>query len=257
MAFIFLYGRPGSGKTTLAASMTKLGYKVLFLDIDDKVREMINLKPLVDSGQIKVIPIMARITETSLEDRLKEMQKVAQKIPVLSKEPQGYLEYCKHITVFEKEMSESKTSDYQVLVCDSLTTLQEHMRRLILHMSKREKFTYDEWDIWKSNLEEFAAVHRRLQNYFKHVIIISHEALERDELIGKIEIVPMIDGSMKYKMAAYFTEVYHCFVEVKNNIASFKVATKPLDRADARTSRKLDIVADADFSTLFADERQK
>jgi hypothetical protein len=67
----------------------------------------------------------------------------------------------------------------------------------------------------------------------------------------------MIDGSMKYKMAAYFTEVYHTFVEVKGNQAAFKVATKPVDRADARTSRKLDIIETADFANLFADEKQR
>ena len=255
MSFIMLYGRQGSGKTTLAASMTKLGYKVLFLDVDSKASEMENLKPLVDAGKVKIIPITSKLVEITLEERLKEMKGVAAKLPYKQTEPQGYLEYCHNISTFEKELSEGKTAEFQVLVCDSFTSLQEHMRRLVLFINKREKFTFDEWDMWKTNIEEFVVAHRRLQGYFKHVIIISHEQFERDELIGKIEIVPMVDGSMKYKLAGYFTEVYHTFVEVKGNKAEYKVATKPMDRADARTSRNLEIIESADFYTLFKEER--
>ena len=256
MSFIMLYGRPGSGKTTLACSMTNLGYRIGLVDVDNKANEMENLRARVESKDIIIYPITAKLINQNLEDRLKNMQKASSNIPIKQEEPQGYLDYCRLITSFEKMMQAGEPAPFDVLVCDCFTRLQEHMRRLIMFLNKREKFTFDEWDMWKTNIEEFVVAHQRLQGLFKHVILISHEQFERDELIGKIEVVPMVDGSMKYKMAGYFTEVYHTFVEVKSNKAEYKVATKPLDRADARTSRNLEIIENANFLTLFKEEKK-
>jgi hypothetical protein len=254
MSFIYLYGRAGTGKTTLACSMTKLGYTVDLVDVDDKASEMENIKPLVKNGKVNIIPITSKLVEASLEERLKQLTSPT-KVFLKSQEPKGYFEYCKIITSFETKMAAGETAKDHVLVTDSFTNLQEHMRRLFLHLNKRDKFTFDEWDMWKTNIEELVTSLRRLQGYFKHVIVISHEMMDKDEIIGKIEIMPMVDGSMKYKMANYFSEVFHTFVEVKNGKAAYKVATKPLDRADARTSRNLDIVEEADFFNLFKEER--
>jgi len=49
---IFIYGSPGSGKTTLACSMIKLGLKVHILDMDKKVKSMENLRPYVEKNQV-------------------------------------------------------------------------------------------------------------------------------------------------------------------------------------------------------------
>lgn len=52
MSSIFIYGSPGSGKTTLACSMIKLGLKVHILDMDKKVKSMENLRPYVEKNQV-------------------------------------------------------------------------------------------------------------------------------------------------------------------------------------------------------------
>lgn len=261
MSFILEYGKPGSGKTTLAASMTKLGYKVLFIDIDNKIPQMVNLKPLLDKGLIKALPIKSRLTQTKMGDRLRDLHiafSAPGKVPSMKKAPEGYLEYCDIITGFEEAMEKGDKSEYQVLVHDSFTTFQEHMKRYILYLQKQDKFSYDEWEIWKTNIEEFSDIHQRLQGYFKHVIIISHEMLEKDELIGKIEVLPMIDGSMKYKIGKNFDEVYHCKVEIgPDRKAKYQVVTIPFERAEARTSRNLEAFETADFLTLFKDEKEK
>lgn len=256
MAFILIYGPGGSGKTTLAASMTKLGYKVNIMDVDNKSNEMENLSVQIAAGNINVIPVTSKLVSLNLEDRLRAMANASKGVPVKQEEPEGYLAYCKHITNFERLLADGQERKNEVLVCDSFTRLQEHMRRLIMYLNRREKFTFDEWDTWKTNIEEFIVAHQRLQGLFKHVIIISHEQFERDELIGKISVLPMVDGSMKHKMIGYFTEVYHTFVNVKGDKAEYKVATRSIDRADARTSRKLDTIEEADFYNLFKEERK-
>jgi hypothetical protein len=79
--------------------------------------------------------------------------------------------------------------------------------------------------------------------------------IEKDELIGKIEILPMIDGAMKHKVGKDFTEIYHTIVDVpKVGKPKYKVVTVPMDRCEARTSRNIETIEEADFSVLFADE---
>lgn len=255
MSFILLIGRPGTGKSTLACSMTKLGYKVRLIDVDNKAHTMYNIKHLIDQDMVRVTPITSRLVQTSLSERFKELHNIYNKLPTKQKQPGGYLEYCDLITHYEDEMSKGNKPEEEVLVCDSFTSLLEHMKRLVLFIQKQDKFSYDEWEIWKTNIEEFVSVHSRLQGYFKHVIIISHEQMEKDELIGKIEIVPMIDGSMKHKIGKDFTEIYHTVVDVpKTGKPKYKVVTVPMDRCEARTSRNIDTIEEADFSILFADE---
>ncbi len=256
MSFILLIGRPGTGKTTLACSMTKLGYHVRLIDVDNKAYTMYNIKSLIEQDLVRVTPIKSRLVETSLSERFKELHNVFNKIPnPKQKQPGGYLEYCDLITHYEEEMVKGNKPEEEVLVTDSFTSLLEHMKRLVLYIQKQDKFSYDEWEIWKTNIEEFVSVHSRLQGYFKHVIVISHEQMEKDELIGKIEIVPMIDGSMKHKIGKDFTEIYHTIVDVpKTGKPKYKVVTVPMDRCEARTSRNIDMIEEADFSVLFADE---
>ena len=263
MAFILLYGLPGSGKTTLAASMTHLGYKVRFIDVDDKVRLMENLRPELERGTIKVTPILSKLTESSMREAIMTPKKA------LTIMPQGYLEICDAVTKYEEDIKKGEFPQEQVLVIDSLTSMTEHMKRLIAHIQGKSHFTYDEWAIILSNLEEFFYIMKGLLEVppepsvldhpgFKHVIIIAHETTERDETTGRIQTLPCIEGQMRHKVGKYFEEVYYCLVELtKTGVPVYKVLTVATERYTARSSRTIPAWIESDFSIIFGKKKGK
>jgi hypothetical protein len=252
MSYILIYGRPGSGKTTLTATLCKLGLKGIFIDVDQKLDKMVNLKPLVEGGAIEVLPIKSKLVDVSLK------QRILTPAVALAKQPKGYLEFCDIITGFEQELKDGKSRKDQFLTVDSLTSLLEHLDRMISHIQKKDNFTFDEYNILLTNLEEFFYTMMRLQDLFKHVVVIAHEQSDY-ERIGEsqrlVGVFPAIKGSMRFKVGKFFEEMYHTKLEVsKSGEAKYKVTTVPLDKAEARTSRPIAGEIESDFALIFADE---
>lgn len=249
MSYIFIYGRPGTGKTTLACSMSKLGYKVNIVDVDQKAGKMQNIKHLVDSNLVTYEEIDERLTEVSMKNLILTPQ------VALAKQPKGYLKLCDIITSYETELEEGKSRMGEILVLDSLTSIVEHMKRLISSIQKKEHFSFNEWGIVLTNLEDLFVRMMRLQKLFKHVIIIAHEQAELDDSGRIAAILPAIEGSMRNKVSKYFEEVYRTKLNIKLGKPEYIVVTKPMEKAEARTSRNLEVEMPSDFSILFKEER--
>lgn len=245
MSSIVLYGPPGTGKTTMACTMTKLGLKVLLYDADQKAEKMMNIRSLIDNGQVRVITPTATLVEGSLKDRI-----LTPKAPP-RKQPQGYLEFVAFVSELQADATKEPEKYLNtVLVVDSATTLFSHMRRLILQVQGRGAMEIQDWGIILSNLEELFSVLFSLP--FKHVILIAHDQTERDELIGKVEIKPLIDGQMKNKVGLYVEEMYYMSPEITKDKAVYQILTKPVGRVtQARTSRNLKTYEPADFGVIF------
>ncbi len=260
MSYIFLYGPPGSGKTTLAASMADLGLTVRFIDVDDKVRRMENMRKYIESGKIHVTPIKAKLTQDNMREAIMRSRA---KVGIL-KQPSGYLEICDIITEYEKMVASGNNPPENVLVIDSLTSMVEHMKRLISHVQGKTQFTFDEWAIVLSNLEEFFYICKGLLKQddgtpgFDHIIITAHEMTERDEITGKIQTLPFVEGQMRHKVGKYFEEMYYCSVELpKGGMPVYKVLTVSTERYTARSSRDIPPWINSDFATIFGQKGVK
>lgn len=266
MSGIFEYGRAGSGKTTLAATMVKLGYKVIFLDIDNKVRKMANLRKMLTKSNSEVWTINSPLVEGTMRSRVLNPKSIG-------KQPRGYLEICDILDGLEMQRVQGLPPPGDVLVIDTITSMLEHLDRLMKYISGKDHFEFGEWASWKNYIEEFFYKMINLQHvytppsdteedetveekpWFKHIIINAHEMTERDEITGKVEVLPMIDGSMRHKVGKFFEEMYHTEVSITTSgTATYQVLTKATDRYEARTSRDLKIREPSDYSVLFADE---
>lgn len=251
MSSILIYGRPGSGKTTMAASMTELGYKVHFIDVDGKIKNMQNLKQRIEDGSITSIEIESPVDPQSLKSRATAGLKAYP-----AKLPKGYHEIVSIIDEYSD--SDALPEQPTVLVLDSLTRVNEHMKSLLKHYC-HGKLDFSGWDAVLGNYEAlFDAFYKLQPNYFKHCIIIAHAKDDKDEVLQVIESRPLIDGQFRDKAGAYVEEMFFTFVDVptKSSEPKFLCYTKPTGRIlHARSSRDLPVVVESDFSVIFEGEK--
>jgi len=235
----------------MAASMTKLGYRVHFIDVDRKIKTSKNLQPLLEQKLLSYEELEAPVDEMSLVQRARMG---ADYKPL--KQPKGYLELCERI-----EALATNPVDAEVVVLDSLTRVNEHLQSLLRYHTKQGKLGFDGWAAVLQNYEAlFEAFYRLQPEPYKHAIIICHAKDDRDEVLQAIESRPLIDGSFRDKAGSYVEEMFFTFVEVLNKVAEpkFLSYTKPTGRVmHARTSRDLPVVVESDFSVIFADELEE
>ncbi len=256
MSSFFLYGPPGGGKTTFAASMVNAGFTPLFIDLDRKVRTMENLKPWINTGMIQMIDFQSKLTEASFSDRVKSGPTQG---PVT--QPQGYLELAEIITSLEEDPPDNHLQVVPVL--DNLTRTLEHMKRWLFHIQKRNVISLPDYGTILTNLEELYDSFFGLQvpmgdepALYPHVIMIAHDKLEKNDLTGELLLKPLIDGQMRDKSGSSVDEMYYCSVEVaKDGSAEYVATTKPVEKvSQARTSRKLDTYVAQDFGEILKGE---
>jgi len=256
MSSFFLYGPPGGGKTTLAASMSKANFIPLIIDLDRKARTMENLKPLIAAKAIQVHDFKSMLTEASFLERVTMGPNQG---PV--SQPQGYLELAEIITNLEEKPPKDHLQLVPVL--DNLTRTLEHMKRWLFHLQKRNVISLPDYGTILTNLEELYDSFFGLQvprgdkpALYPHVIMIAHDKLEKNDLSGEILLKPLIDGQMRDKSGSSVDEMYYCSVEVgKDGSAEYIATTKPVDQvSQARTSRNLETYVEQDFGEILKGE---
>ena len=247
MSSLIFWGPPGGGKTTLASTFTKLGYRVHYIDLDKKVNTMMNLQPLIKAKKVTFQEIESPIQEESLSAVARGQLKFYPK-----KMPSGYMEVCNIIDAYDdKPPTWAKRT---VLVLDSSTRLNEHLVALMKHYQKG-KLEFSGWGAVLANYEALFSTFFALQpDTFAHCVMCCHARDDKDEDLGRIWSKPLIDTQMREKAGTYVEEMYYCIASAptKTGVAKFQAITKPTGRIlHARSSRSVPTTVDGDMSKIF------
>lgn len=242
-----LIGEWGSGKTTAASTAPG---PVLYLDTDNKLHKMVNLKPKLDSGQLIQWNIEVPLSTMGLRRLATTDMKPGTRLAV--QRPLGYMNLVGMIEKLVEDKCiikhQGKKVKVETVVLDSYTTMDEHIRRLLMAVNGTATMTLPLYGSLLSNYEE---VNNTLLRLPANIIFICHEKIVRDELTGKITYSPLINGQMANKIGAAFEEVYAMQKTVKGDKATYEMNTLGNGMRACRTSRNLPTRVPANFAEIY------
>ena len=254
MSSCLLIGPPGSGKTTAACTLAKL-YPLGVIDFDNKLHKMENVKHLLRSkenpiGNLIQIPIDCKLSTISLREMA--TTKLEQGGKQTSARPEGYMKFVEITEKLQKDKYKWEGVQLGGIVLDSYTTMQEHLKRLLLSANDKMTMSLPLYGPFLTNLEEVNNIFIRMPI---DVIIIAHEKMEKDPLTERIIVRPMVEGSMDGKIAKDFEEVYYMQKVISGlgagTTAKYEMMTIGDSMRSARTSRKQAALVEPDFSKIF------
>ncbi len=213
-----LIGEPGSGKTTTACTGVP---PILLIDADCKAHNMVNLKPLIKSGDLKILPIKHPLVEGSMRERMLDPNKPIEKLP------EGFLY---NVDLLNEIIDGHEYDGFNTIVQDSATRMTDHLKRLLVYLRGQGKFGKIKggevkegdmnWPSWGTYLADLEEVFQKVCSYFneedcKRTFVCTVHQMDKTDVdpITKATINlghwPQIDGQFRTKMAGYFDECYY------------------------------------------------
>jgi len=117
-----------------------------------------------------------------------------------------------------------ESPDFNTIIVDSITTYQASMLEKVLKTNNKTI----------PGILEYGLRIKALQNLFmklravpKHVVIIAHEQVVKDELLGGVLIQPLVSGDkLPQQLPLYFDEVYRFVVRQTTKKLEYVMFTK-------------------------------
>jgi len=239
-----LVGPPGSGKSTAASTAPG---PILFLDMDNKLHKMENMKAKLASGQaVQWIPD-ERLFQGSLSSFVSGA--INPQAKFTQQRAKGYMKMVEVIDELEKTGGSYNSVAFKTIVLDSFTSTEEHLKRLLMSANGVATISQPLWGTVLTNYENMLNALLSLKGV--NVIVIAHERPNKDELTGIITYTPLISGQMKDKIGKDFEEVYYLEKTIKGGVATYEMLTVGSSMKQCRTSRVLEAKVEPDFSKIY------
>jgi hypothetical protein len=190
-----IYSPPGVGKTCLAASFPG---PVKYLDFDNKIssaaRFYASNKEMLDN--IDVINLAAMLSDSPINELIKQTNELS-------------------------AMQKRGEYPYKTLVLDSITTFSSACLSHIVKTNPGIKRvpsaqgvqpTMSDYGILK---REFQRLIPGLLSLDMNVVMLGHEAVDKDETTGEVIRGVLMDGSFAQQLPIYFDEVWRAYIDDK------------------------------------------
>jgi hypothetical protein len=243
-----LIGNPGSGKTTAASTVP--GIK-LYIDTDNKLHKMHNLRSKLESGEIIQWAITEPLSDVSLT-RLAGAPTRPGKQFVIPR-PKGYFKIAEMIDSLVESGCIIKNDDgkevkVDTVVLDSYTSMSEHLKRLLMAVNETNTMSLP---LYGTALTNYETLNNTLLRLPANVIFICHQKINKDELSGRISYQPLVEGQMAGKIGKDFEEVYYLEKRIQGDKAKYEMLTVGSSAKQCRTSRILPARVEPDFSKIY------
>ncbi len=185
---VLCYGKSGTGKTMFAGTFPK----PYFFDTDNGVLSLRGSTSDIDYDTYSDTDL-ARPTATQLiEKKIGELQ---------------------------------KDCPYETIVVDSLTTVADLAMNRILFINGRAKAVPQQQD-WLQQMNWLRNFVLTLLAMPKHVVVVAHEQIDRDENLGSLQALPLVTGKLAGKIGLYFDEVYSAQCVTKGKETEYRLLTR-------------------------------
>jgi len=125
------------------------------------------------------------------------------------------------------------------VVLDSLSTMADALQWQLL--GARDPMLkpkgYDFWAFFKNHLLAFCDEVIHNPKLDKHIIVIAHDKVEKDEATGNISRELSLDGGMKDRLSLHFSDVWECYSKkLLNGDVEYWIRTVPGSNFTAKCS---------------------
>lgn len=222
-------GPPGSGKTqsllTILPFVEAKKKPFVIIDADGKIADNPDFKPHVAAGKFVLMDPGSRLSAESFQDRIK---RISQAQPPKDA-PKGWMGMGDILDDLE-----TNHSQFCGACIDTASTVEDHIKRFISFTNKRGKFEFADWDAlllsWKELFSFFYSINLPLK------IINMHQQWEKEELTGKITILPLITGSFRNHAGRDMAELYLNYIEpVKDKSPNYMWQIAPNEKIVTRS----------------------
>ena len=199
-------GAPGTGKSqsllTLVPFTEASKKPFVIIDADNKLGDNPDFKKPIADGKFVIMVPGTKTSEGSFEDKIKRAATLQP--PKLA--PQGWI-------AVGSIMDDLETNHnlFCGVALDTITSVEDHIKKYIAFTNKRGKFEYADWESlllsWKELFNTFYSLDIPLK------ILNMHTQYEKDDLTGKVTLLPLMTGSFRNQAGRDMSEFYQTFAK--------------------------------------------